>query len=51
MEQVDITRKQVLDTVDKLNGGPKKCLNFKIPYEVLKSRLGWVLDKQWAMHL
>ncbi len=51
MELVDVTLKQVLDVVDKLNSRPRKCRGFKTPYEVfeelsgvdIKSLMGYVL--------
>ncbi|MCK5809807.1 MAG: IS30 family transposase [Cocleimonas sp.] len=34
MALIDITVKQVFNAVDKLNSRPRKCLNYKTPYEV-----------------
>ena len=34
MGLLDVTTKQVLDAVHKLNNRPRKCLGFKTPYEV-----------------
>ncbi|MCP3669832.1 MAG: IS30 family transposase, partial [Gammaproteobacteria bacterium] len=36
MELIDVTKKQVLDAVHKLNSRPRKCLGFKTPYEVFE---------------
>jgi IS30 family transposase len=33
MELIDVTIKDVFRAVDKLNNRPKKCLNYKTPYE------------------
>ncbi|GFO71016.1 transposase, IS30 family [Bathymodiolus japonicus methanotrophic gill symbiont] len=51
MELIDVTIKEVFIAVDKLNSRPKKCLNYKTPYEVfeeltgidMKNLLGYVL--------
>jgi len=40
MELVDITLKQVLEAVNKLNSRPRKCLGFKTPYEVFEELTG-----------
>ena len=40
MELVDVSLKQVLEAVDKLNNRPRKCLNFKTPYEVFENLTG-----------
>jgi len=32
MELIDVTKKQVLEAVHKLNSRPRKCLGFKTPY-------------------
>lgn len=40
MELVDVTLKQVLEAVDKLNNRPRKCLKFKTPYEVFENLTG-----------
>jgi len=40
MELTGVTIKQVFDAVDKLNSRPRKCLDFKIPYEVLEKLTG-----------
>jgi len=36
MELVNITTKQVLDAVHKLNSRPRKCLGYKTPYETFE---------------
>ena len=41
MELADVTMKQVIEAIDKLNSRPRKCLNFKTPYEVFEE-LTWV---------
>jgi IS30 family transposase len=40
MELTDITVKQVFNAVDKLNGRPRKGLNYKTPYEVFEDLTG-----------
>lgn len=40
MELVDISIEQVVEAVDKLNSRPRKCLNFKTPYEVFEELTG-----------
>ncbi len=40
MELIDVTKKQALDAVHKLNSRPKKCLGFKIPYEAFEELTG-----------
>lgn len=40
MELVDITIEQVVKAVDRLNNRPRKCLNFKTPYEVFQKHTG-----------
>lgn len=40
MELVDVTMKQVIEAIDKLNSRPRKCLNFKTPYEVFEKLTG-----------
>ncbi len=36
MELIDVTKRQVLDAVHKLNSRPRKCLGFKTPYEAFE---------------
>lgn len=40
IELVNITVQQVAGAVDKLNSRPRKCLNFKTPYEVFEKLTG-----------
>ncbi|WP_419582523.1 transposase, partial [Thiolapillus sp.] len=40
MELLDVTTKQVLEAVHKLNSRPRKCLGFKTPYEMFKELTG-----------
>ena len=40
MELANVTLKQVLEAVNKLNNRPRKCLNFKTPYEVFENLTG-----------
>jgi len=40
MELVNITTKQVLDAVHKLNSRPRKCLGYKTPYEIFEMLTG-----------
>jgi transposase, IS30 family len=40
MELVNVAMKQVFEAVDKLNSRPRKCLEFKTPYEVFEELTG-----------
>lgn len=40
MELVDVSVRQVIDAVHKLNSRPRKCLGFKTPYEAFKEATG-----------
>ncbi len=40
MELIDVTKRQVLDAVHKLNSRPGKCLGFKTPYKVFEELTG-----------
>ncbi len=40
MELIDVTTREVLDAVHKLNSRPKKCLGYKTPYEVFEELTG-----------
>jgi len=40
MELIDVTKREVLEAVHKLNSRPKKCLEFKMPYEVFEELTG-----------
>jgi IS30 family transposase len=40
IELIDITKKQVLDAIHKLNSRPRKCLEYKTPYEVFEELTG-----------
>lgn len=40
MELADVTMKQVIEAIDKLNSRPRKCLNFKTPYEIFEELTG-----------
>jgi len=40
MEFVDITRKEVIDAVHKLNSRPRKCLDYATPYEAFMELTG-----------
>jgi len=40
MELLDITAKQVITAIDKLNSRPRKCLGFKTPYEAFHKSTG-----------
>ncbi len=40
IESADITPQQVVSAVDKLNSRPRKCLEFKTPYEVFQKLTG-----------
>lgn len=40
MELVDVKVKQVIASIDKLNSRPRKCLQFRTPYEAFKDDTG-----------
>ena len=40
MELVDVKMKQVIEAIDKLNSRPRKCLQFRTPYEAFKDDTG-----------
>ncbi len=40
MELHDIAVKKVVEAIDKLNSRPRKCLDYKTPYEVFKELSG-----------
>ncbi len=40
MELIDVKTKQVCDAVHKLNSRPRKCLEYKTPYEVFEELTG-----------
>lgn len=48
MELMDVTLKQVLKAVDKLNSRPRKCLGYKTPYEVFEKLTGIDVRKIWG---
>ncbi len=43
MELIDVTKKEVYDTVHKFNSRPRKCLGYKTPYEVFEELTGHAL--------
>jgi len=45
MGLLDVTARQVLDAVHKLNSRPRKCLGFKTPYEVFRELSGMDAEK------
>lgn len=45
MSLLDVTTKQVLEAVHKLNNRPRKCLGFKTPYEVFRELSGMDAEK------
>jgi IS30 family transposase len=51
MELLDVTAQQVVSAVDNLNSRPRKCLNFKKPYEVFEELTGIDVRKIMDMHL
>ncbi len=40
MELIDVTTKEVVNAVHKLNNRPRKCLGFKTPYEAFEKATG-----------
>lgn len=51
MELVEVTKKQVCNAVHKLNSRPRKCLNYKTPYEVFEELTGINQKTLTDMHL
>jgi len=51
MELIDVTTKAVIEAVDKLNDRPRKCLNFKTPYEVFEEMTGVNVKQSWGYAL
>lgn len=45
MALLDVTTRQVLDAVHKLNSRPRKCLGFRTPYEVFRELSGVDAEK------
>ena len=45
MELIDISQRQVLEAVHKLNRRPRKCLGYKTPYEAFKKLTGTDVEK------
>jgi len=45
MELLDISAKQVITAIDKLNSRPRKCLGFKTPYEAFHKATGVNVNK------
>jgi len=45
MGLLDVTTRQVLEAVHKLNNRPRKCLGFKTPYEVFRALSGMDAEK------
>ncbi|WGZ94146.1 MAG: IS30 family transposase [Candidatus Thiothrix putei] len=45
MGLLDVTTRQVLEAVHKLNNRPRKCLGFKTPYEVFRELSGIEAEK------
>lgn len=45
MGLLDVTTRQVIDAVHKLNSRPRKCLGFRTPYEVFRELSGMDAEK------
>jgi IS30 family transposase len=45
MGLLDVTTRQVVEVVHKLNNRPRKCLGFKTPYEVFRELSGMDAEK------
>ncbi len=45
LELVDISTKQVVKAIDRLNSRPRKCLKFKTHYEVFEKLTGVNVEK------
>ena len=51
MELIDVENGTVIDAVHKLNDRPRKCLNFKTPYEVFEELTGINVKQSWGYAL
>jgi len=51
MELIDVENGAVIDAVHKLNDRPRKCLNFKTPYEVFEELTGINVKQSWGYAL
>ena len=51
MELLEVTNRQVIDAVHKLNSRPRKCLGYKTPYEVFEEFTGISQKDLAVMHL
>ncbi|MCP3672917.1 MAG: IS30 family transposase [Gammaproteobacteria bacterium] len=51
MELLNVSTKQVLNAVQKLNSRPRKCLGYKTPYEVFEKHTGIKQKELEVMHL
>lgn len=51
MELIEITKQQVFEAVHKLNSRPRKCLEYKTPYEVFEKLTGISKKYLLVMHL
>ena len=40
MELANVRMEEVLEATDKLNSKPRKCLGYKMPYEIFKKHTG-----------
>ncbi len=47
MKLTNIKVEKVIDAVDKLNSRPRKCLDYKTPYEVFEELTGVDMKKIW----
>ena len=45
MGLLDVTTRQILDAVHKLNNRPRKCLGFRTHYEVFRELSGTDVEK------
>jgi len=51
MVLIDIAYKEVRIAIHKLNSRPRKCLGFKMPYEVFFENAAVDVSKLGVMHL
>ncbi len=51
IELVDVTTKSVIKAVHKLNSRPRKCLNYRTPYEIFQDITGVDMKQLWGYAL
>lgn len=51
MELIDVATKTVIEAVHKLNSRPRKCLNYRTPYEAFQESTGVDVKQLWGYAL